>query len=268
MKRIGFFIVGLMVLAAAPTVSADIISDLANATILEDFQFNDPSGTAYDAAANSINAGTLLTTDADLAGVVTNGSALDLSLKANDNLGTSFIDSANASSGRFLGVMELTWDFTSTLNPAENEQIKISLLDSGTSVVTAEFELLRSDNDEVEFSGIALGTGTNIAAQVLNGGSLSQTAKFIAVVDANLDTDTYSVHFSNDGGSSFTTLSGGTLDPGRGLDRVRVYLNNNFGGDTLLIDRIYLATIPEPSTAAMLLIGLVGVATTGRRRTN
>ena len=74
MKRLGFLMAGLIVLVAAQTASAGIISDLANATILEEFLFDDPSGTSYDAAANNINGGNLLTSDSDLAGVTTNGS--------------------------------------------------------------------------------------------------------------------------------------------------------------------------------------------------
>ncbi len=112
---------------SAGVSQADIITDLAAATILEDFQFNDVSGTQYDAAANSANPGNLLSTDttpADLAGVTTDGLGnLNASLKNNTNLGTTLVDTADLSVGRVFGVMEATWDFQSVLDPTENEEL-------------------------------------------------------------------------------------------------------------------------------------------------
>ncbi|MGI9428725.1 MAG: hypothetical protein ACR2NM_08715, partial [Bythopirellula sp.] len=63
MKSLGVFLAGLALVASANLATADIISDLASATIIEDFQFDDAAGTQYDSAANSANAGNLLSTD-------------------------------------------------------------------------------------------------------------------------------------------------------------------------------------------------------------
>jgi hypothetical protein len=237
---------------------AGIIEDLANATIVEDFLFDDDAGTAYDAAANNAGTGHLISTDSDLDGVTTNGSgALNASLKNNTGLGSPNVDNDDITFGRVFGVMEMTWNFTSTLDAAENEELRISILNAGTSTVTAEFEIERNDDDQLEIFGTAVGTGSsNIPAAILNGGSLVQSTKFIAVVDANLDTDEYFVHYSSDAGASFTTIGPGTIDAARIGEKLRMVINNDFVGDNVLIDRVYLATIvPEPSSMLLLALG-------------
>ncbi len=253
-------------LIASPA-PASIIDDLSNLTIIEDFQFNDVSGTSYDAAANSANAGNLLSTDGDLAGVTTNGSgALNASLtslKNNDNFGSTLVDTADRSSGRVFGVMEATWDFRSTLDTSENEELRVTLISSGTAGVLAEWEIQREDDDTLTILGNTVG-GDDIPAVLLNGGSLVQTSKFIGVVEADLDADTYAVHFSTDGGASFTTLGTGATDPARNLDKLRIVMNNNLDNDNVLIDRVYLGVIPEPTSLATLALGCLGSA--GLRR--
>jgi len=237
--------------------SAGIIEDLAGASIVEEFRFDDVAGTAYNAAANSAGTGHLFSTDADLAAVVTNGSgALNASLKNNNELGSPVVDNTDITFGRVLGVMEMTWDFTSALDTAENEELRISILNSGTSTVTAEFEIERNDNNQLEIFGTAVGTGaTNIPAVILNGGSLTQSTKFIAVVDANLNTNQYLVHYSSDAGGTFSTIGPATIDSARIGEKLRMVINNDFVGDNVLIDRVYLATIvPEP-TSVLLWIG-------------
>lgn len=260
----------IIVLAAAchtaqmQTAFAGIISDLANATLLEEFAFDDTAGTSIDAAENSVNPGNLLSIDEDLMDMLTNGSTageLDTSTKTNVEFGRGIVDSLfKAKVGRYLAVMELTWHFDAgSLDTAENEEIRLTILDSGTSFVTAEFEIQREDDNTVTILGNGVGSGSSdISAVVLNGGSLSQSSKFIAVVDANLTDDTFAVHFSSDAGTSFTTLTGGVLSPSRGVDSLRMVLNNDLSEDAILIDRIYLAhaLIPEPSSMTSLLLGI------------
>lgn len=268
MTRIGYILTGIAALGVAQAASADIISDLASATIIEDFQFDDAAGTQYDAAANSANAGNLLSTDttpADLAGVNTDAFGnLNASLKSNTQFGTTLVDTADRTTGRVYGVMEVTWDFQSTLDPSENEELRITLISSGTAGVLAEWEIQREDDDTLTILGNTVG-GTDIPSVVLNGGSLSQVAKFIGVVEADLDADTYQVHFSSDGGASFTTLGSGSTDPTRNLDKMRIVMNNDLLNDRVLIDRAYLAVIPEPASLGLLAMGLVGLAAVRRR---
>lgn len=250
--------------------SAGIIEDLANATIVEDFLFDDDPGIAYNAAVNNAGTGHLFSTDTDLDGVVTNGAgALNASTKNNTGLGSPNVDNDDITFGRVLGVMEMTWDFTSTLDTAEPEELRISILNAGTSTVTAEFEIERNSNDELEIFGTAVGSGVeSIDAVTLNGGSLTQSAKFIAVVDANLNSDVFYVHYSSDAGATFDTIGPGKIDAGRIGEKLRMVINNDFVGDNLLIDRVYLATIvPEPSSFLLLaLCGCLVATQRGRAR--
>src|SRR5688572_25371050 len=81
--------------------SAGIIEDLAIATILEDFQFDDDEDTLWSAAANSANPGNFLSPSAaedqtSLADVVTNGAgALSADTKANTQNGRMLVDTPN-----------------------------------------------------------------------------------------------------------------------------------------------------------------------------
>lgn len=271
MKSLGVFLAGLAMLASANLATADIISDLASATIVEEFLFDDASGTSYDAAANNVNAGNLLSTDttpADLAGVATDGFGnLNASAKSNTDFGTTLVDTVDRTAGRAFGVLELTWDFQSTLDPAENEEIRVTLISSGTAGVLADLEIQREDDDTLSILGNGVGTGSvDIAATPLVGSGLTQTTKFIAAVEADMDAGTFQIHYSADAGASFTTIGGGVSGDGRFLDKMRIVLNNDLSNDRVLIDRAYLAVIPEPATFALLAVGLAGLAVGRQRR--
>lgn len=275
MNRLNVFAAGLAVMFLAQSASADIANDLANAVIIEEFLFDDPNGTLLTAAANNVTSH-LWDEDVDTVPVTTNGlGQLDASLKNNTGFGTNYVDNntinANGSPNqRILGVMEMTWDFDpNTLDTAENEELRISLMqfDPRSTFVVAEWEIQREDDNTLTIFGNGVGTGSSdTATVVLNGGSLSQSAKFIAVVDANMNADTYEIHFSSDAGASFTTLGGGLLDPSRDtVDSLRMTLNNDLSGDSVLVDRVYLAKIPEPATFVMALLGLLGMVGIKRR---
>lgn len=245
----------------ATNASAGIIDDLASATILHDFQFNDASGTTIDAAANSANPLFLFDADSDTSDVVTNGAGqLDASLKNNTAFGTNYIDNIDITSGRVLGVMELTWDFDqTTFDPAQDEEIRITLINNPPrgSQVTAEVEIERNSLTELELKGAASGGDSLGPITTL---SLTQSSTFIMVVDANLDTDTYSVFYSADAGATFDTLGTGAIDPTRGVAALRMVLNEDFVGDNVLIDRVYMAYIPEPSALLLTSFGATLIA--------
>ncbi|TWT47392.1 PEP-CTERM sorting domain-containing protein [Botrimarina hoheduenensis] len=223
-----------------------LVAPQAEAVFFEDFLFNDTAGTPLSALVNSANPGNTWDVDADTTDVVTNGlGQLNASLKANVEFGTNYIDiNPGITTGLVYGVMELTWNFQSALDVNENEEIRLSFInaDPRSTAVTAEFRITRTDTNVLELNGIAIGTGaSNISASVLNGGSLVQTDKFIAVLAADLDNDTYEVLYSNNAGSSFATIGSGVLDPSRGIEAVRLTLNNDLSGDNVLLDRLYLA---------------------------
>ena len=217
----------------------------AEAVIFEEFLFDDTAGTLITAVANNANPGNLFDEDADSIDVATNGlGQLDASLKANTGFGTNYVDvEPGLTTGTIYGVMELTWDFQSALDTAENEEIRISLTNNnprGTQI-TGEFRIVRNDSDQIIINGMAGGTGSSdLPDTLLNGGSLTQTDKFIAIVAANLDASTYEILYSNDGGSSLLSAGVGNIAPGRVVEAMRMTLNNDLSNDNVLIDRVYL----------------------------
>lgn len=271
MSRIRILLTAALCLGLPSLASASIVSIIAGATLIEDFQFNDAAGTAYTAAINSAGTGNLWNSDTDLAGMATNGSgALNASTKANNNFGSTLVDTQDQASGRYLATMALTWSFRSALDSSEPEELRLGFVNSGIADVTAEIGIKRTASG-LQMSGSALGTGsTALAAQALNGGSLEQIARFIAVLLVDLDTDTYQAHFSADDGATFAMLGVGSLDPNRGIDQLRLVLNNDLSNDNVLIDRITMArveasAVPEPSTG-LLALGGIALAHLARRR--
>ncbi len=250
--------------------NADIITDLGNAVILEEFLFGDPNGTVLTAVANNVTSNPW-DEDSDTLDVATNGSGqLNASLKNNDGFGTNYVNNADifANPGqRVFGVMEVTWDFDpNALDTSENEELRISLMqnDPRSSFVVAEFEIQREDDNTVTIFGNGVGSGSSDTASANL--SLTQSTTFIGVVDADLSNESFEVHFSTDGGSNFTTLGGGVIAPGRDTIRgFRMVLNNNLADDNVLIDRVYLAKVPEPATMLLSTLGFLGFIASRRR---
>lgn len=264
----------------AAIAAAYLCSQGAHAALIAEFLFNSPPNSPITSATNSVLGGATWADDlqGDLSGAVTNGSGqYSLAGKSNNELGTAHLNNTpDITSGVIYGVMDLTWDFdAASLNTAENEEIRLTIINlntAGSSSVTAEFAIIRQDNNVLEFSGAAIGTGSsNIAAVPL---SNTQSTKFIGVVGVNLDTNVYSVYFSDDAGSSFTSLVGGTIDAARIGAQLRMVLNNDLSQDDILIDRVALYThnpysgliagVPEPSTAALVALAVFTIV--GLRR--
>ena len=247
-KRILPLVFGLLAILALP----------ARAVIFEEFLFDDVAGTAIENAANNANPGNQLDVDADNAGVVTNGlGQLNASLKSNTQFGTTYVDTATFTTGKYYAVMELTWDFQSVFDPVEPEQVRLNFInaDPRSTQNTAEFRIVR-ETGGITITGTADGTGsTDFASSVLlNGGSLTQSDKFIAVVAADLDIDQYEILYSNDAGTSFLSAGVGDISPDRGIEAMRMALNNDLSNDNVLIDRIYFTDVsPVASVDALTL---------------
>jgi len=254
----------------------------ATAAIIQEFLFNDAAGTNIVSTANTAPGGDSWYDDlqGDLAGLATNGlGQYATAAKTNFELGDAFLAvDPDITTGAVYGVIDLTWAFdVASYNSAEPEEVRLTLVGantSGSSTVTAELAIVRSGASAVRFSGTAVGTGSsNIAAVPLP--NLVQSQKFIAVVAAGLDNDTYNVSYSADGGATFTTLTGGALDPARGFLQARMRLNNDLSQDAVLIDRVafydfnpypgLIPNVPEPVTATLVAIGVAALAMVSRR---
>lgn len=260
MKKSALLPLGLM-------LAALLSQPAARGAVLEEFLFDDVAGTAIEAAANSAGTGHLFDVDTDLTGVTTNGlGQLNASLKSNVEFGTTYVDTDDFATGSYYGLIEFSYAFDAgSLDTAENEEIRISLIqfDPRSTFVTSEFEIERQDDNTVVLFGNTVGTGsvdTSVATLPLSG-------SLIAIVAANLDTDATQVHYSLNGGASFTTLTTGLMDPDRGIGSLRLTLNNDLSQDSILIDRIALfdsnpypglfqdiENVPEPSAALLALV--------------
>ncbi len=169
--------------------------------------------------------------------------------KANDDFGRNYLDIDNIASGQAWLVAEMAgWNFSSIVgspdfDSGQVEEIRFNFLnndgaDIGGSTVTAAARIERTGGGGLQIRGLALGTGTSIAATPL---SLNQTDPFTVVLELDKDEDTYQV-FIKDGDAPFTSIGSGNVDPGRDGNSLRLGFNNNFSGtgEFFDLDRIYL----------------------------
>jgi hypothetical protein len=256
----------LAAIGAADVATASILTTFNNSIPIADFKFNDAAGTAIEATANSATPGMNFDVNAPLAGVVTNGvGQLDATPKSNIDLGSTYINLPGMTTGRVLGLFELSWDFDELIyDAAQDEEMRISIVsnDPRSTFVTAETFFTRTSATAVSLRGNALGTGATATSTLVLGSSVP---RMLTILDADLDADTYTLHYSTDGGASFLTLGPAALDPARGVESLRLVLNESFADDTVLIERVAFAVVPEPMTTALAAIGMVASALVSRR---
>ncbi|MEQ9459525.1 MAG: PEP-CTERM sorting domain-containing protein [Phycisphaeraceae bacterium] len=245
------------------SVSASVLDDFNSGILVADFLFDDVAGTTIDGAANSANPLATFDVDADSADVVTNGSGqLDASLKANTAFGSNYVDLDAIDSGRVIALMDVTYSFDDQIfDSAQDEEFRLTLItnDPRSTFVTAEIFFQRTSATEVTLYGNGVGTGASDTPDVILAGG----ARVLTLLDVDLDADVFELFYSFNDGATFTSAGTGTLDPTRGIESVRMVLNEDFSNDTLLIDRFAVAIIPEPASVALL--GLGGLML-GRRR--
>ena len=263
MKRAQVFVL-LLVCCVTTQASATILDDFNNGTIVTDFLFDDVSGTQIPATVNSAAGGFAFDVDTDNDNVVTNGlGQLDASAKNNTDFGSNYVDITGVTSGRVIGLFDVAWAFDELVyDAAEDEEFRLSLItnDPRSTFVTGEIFFTRTSATEVQLVGNAVGTGSADTPTITFGSS----GDLLTMIDINLDAATLEVFYSTDNGANFTSTGAGALDPTRGIESVRLVINEDFTGDSLLIDRFGVSVIPEPTTLGLLLCGIAGIL--GQRR--
>lgn len=258
--------IACLVLAAGARSDAAILDDFNAGTLLVDFQFDDAVGTDIPGAANSVDPLATFDVDADAEDVVTNGvGQLNVSPKANTAFGSNYVDISEVAYGRVIGLFDVFWEFDeSVYDPAQDEEFRMTLVqfDPRSTFVTGETFFTRISATEVELVGNAVGTGSVDTAAAVLGSS----GDLLTLIDVNLDANTLDVYYSSDDGASFTQLGNGELDPTRGIESLRLVLNEDFSDDSLLIDRFAASWIvPEPASMAVASIAAVGLLGARRR---
>ncbi len=248
--------VGLTALLTNAAVGT-VLTDFNSGSVVADFLFDDVNGTSIESTVNSANGSLTWDTDLDMGGATTNGSGqFDGSGKANTEFASVYVDVATITTGRVIALFEVSWDFNQTIyNPAEDEEFRLSLItfDPRSTFVTTEIYFQRTSAEQVTLFGNAVGTGASDTPNVVFGASGS----LLTLFDVDLDADTAELFYSSDSGASFTSAGSAALDPGRGVDSLRLVLNEDFGDDTLLIERVALSVVPEPSALMLVLTGLL-----------
>ncbi|QEG34550.1 PEP-CTERM sorting domain-containing protein [Bythopirellula goksoeyrii] len=265
MKQLSTLAIACVVLSFATSAQATILDDFNSGVIVTDFQFDDTLGTQIQSAANSAAGGLMFDVDTDNDLVVTDGSGhLDASGKNNTEFGSNYVDIAGITSGRVIGLFDVQWAFDENVyDSAQDEEFRLSLIqfDPRSTFVTGEIFFTRTSATEVELVGNAVGTGATDTSTV----TLGSSGQLLTMLDVNLSASTMELLYSSDNGTSFVSAGVGALDPTRGIESVRLVINEDFTGDRLLIERFAVShIIPEPATMSLLLFGFVGLV--GRRQ--
>lgn len=246
----------LATLCCAPPALASILSDFNAGTIVTDFTFDDALSTQIPDLANSGTAPGQFDSDTDSEDVVANGAGqLDVSGKANTSFGSNYVDLPTISSGRAIALFDVSWSFDeSVFDSAQDEEFRLTLItnDPRSTFVTAEIFFRRTSATEVTLFGNGVGTGSSDTPDTVLGSS----GDLLTLIDVDLDADVFELWFSSDDGASFTSGGTGMLDPTRGIESIRLVLNEDFSDDSLLIDRFALS-IPEPATALLVTLSCV-----------
>lgn len=251
-------------MATALAATSAMFSLQANAEIIEDWQFNDASGTAVNAVSNNGSNNSELGGAA--ANVTTDGAGnlrYSVGVDASDN----YFRNSSPALGLSAGVVTLSFDISSaTLAGGDptGANVSFGLRDEDTN---SDLFLLRlqKQNGDLRLQTRIGGTNTNL--ENFGTDTLSQNLSVTAVI--NLDTDLMEVSWSL-GGGTVSTATGIAVNDGD-FDFVRSAANTNsddFGlSDSVSVDFLTVDyVVPEPGSMALL--GLGGILMVARRRQN
>ncbi len=260
------FLAAVLAGAMAPVAAAPVV--------VADWAFSEAAGTTLNNTANSGAGvgGAGSNWDVNIAGSATDGSGA-LVIRNNGGGGsgtrTTYADLGPVFGGTVSsGVISLYTTF-SAWNLAAGPVLTLAFIE-GNDFSTAEFSFGATAAGLSLSGGVdAFGDGTAIAGSAAFAAASAQAL----TVRLSVDLDTLGYSLAWDAGSGYTTLGGGQVDSlTAGINSLRLGLAGDFSGGSatsgrfLGVDRIWVVqddvmgggSVPEPSTAALALLGCLG----------
>ena len=228
------------------------LAGAVSATVLQDWQFNDPAGTTLANVSNSVSGGKIFNNDHS--GAATDGSGNYVFSSATNQSGSSITFDAVTSGSLFLRVDFSSWD-----SLVANDQA-LFYLQNGADNIRLVFSRTAANGLRLQIWGTS--GDTDNLNNIITLADTSATG-LSAILEVNKTLNQWQVHY--DAGSGWTNTAWYNVDANLEINELRFVKSGDFSGlDTsLAIDRIMLATsfadvIPEPAT-----IGLFALSGTG-----
>jgi len=231
------------------------------ATLLQDWQFNDATGTTLNNVSNSVSGGSAFS--AVQSGAATDGAGNYVFSSGTTQAGSSISFSAVTTGSLFLRVDFAEWSLVSG-NQA------LFYLQNGTNNIRLVFSRTAANGLRLQIWGTADET-VNVN-NIISLGDVSSTG-LSAILEVNKDSNQWQVHY--DAGSGWTNTAWYGVAEDLAINEFRFSKAGDFSGasTSLSIDRIMLATtfadvIPEPATLGMLMISVAGLMAFRRLKHN
>lgn len=252
---------GLMAVFAGPTFAGLP----ANVTLLQHWEFNEIAGTPLSQVANSVPGGSSFNFDIHNSATTGNGtfvvnrqdSADQISYAAMNNLpaaGTVWVVIDVAGWSYTTGIPRFTTGFYHADGAADS---------TNTANLTSRVDFRPGDADtnvNAGVGGFATGDGVSIGYESMDTRptwgqtSTEDNSPVRLVLEHRQDSNTYEVFYSFDN-VNYTSIGSQVTDPARGANFLAMGTINNFSGDGLELEQVFVA-IPEPSTYAAIFGGL------------
>ncbi len=261
-------------MVACLVVAGATTSTTAMATIIDQWDFTYADGTGLNTALS--NNGTKLGTDSPPVSV--QGNALEFGSN-NPTTASTFRSGTLSTSPLSSGQVEVSWDVVSadfTLTSAivdASGQVGFGLRDTIPGNNDIAFARLRyqqsSDSFQLQYSD---DVGNNQTAGTFAGHNLANLSiRFVADFDNAGSAGSFQLYYTLGAGAEVAAVTTGVIEAGTQVDAFRTVQQITNGGtnwqvgDTMLIDNLTVQIIPEPSTAALMVV-IGGALAFWRRR--
>jgi len=291
MKRISLATLGVAL--------ATLCAASAHATVVHNWQFDEPDGTVLTATTDSVGGSSWIydlgyheTNDVQTSTV--QGGAFNIRRPGAGHNINSFapVGAAGLSAPIIQVIADVTWDYTPATATGQDFRMGFHNASAGANTtsptvgsppvtILAEIVLRRNSANNVQLgawgtneAGVTDINPTTTMPYVTVGNDL-QADPLRLMLELNLIDRTASVHWSTDAGATFSTVGGpghtaalnATWDP----NFVRLGAINNFqsgpepGSPGLFIHDLQVVAIPEPSSVALLSMAFMGLLGMARR---